>query len=130
MIPSPPTYDPTTTMSQSTFDDSSSIIPGTRLSMFDRAPIEMGCKRDYFKDEATRALLGLNKGDFMQNLGTYGAKEMGMNPVNFDLLHDGTYDQRFLPFIPCLQGPLIVRYLDMQLVNRQWLPSPTALRGL
>ncbi len=68
--------------------------------MFDRAPIEMGRKRGYFKDEAARALLGLNKGDFMQNLGTYGAKEMGTNPVNFDLLRDRTYDQRFLPFVP------------------------------
>jgi len=98
--------------------------------MFDRAPIEMGRKRGYFKDEAARALLGLNKGDFMQNLGTYGAKEMGTNPVNFDLLRDGTYDQRFLPFVPRLRGPPIVRYLDMRQVNRQWLPSPAALRGL
>ena len=72
--------------------------------MNNRAPIELGCKRGYFKDKETRALLGLNKGDFLRADGTYGNKELADSPVDFTLLQDGLYDHRFLPFVPKRRG--------------------------
>ena len=47
-------------------------VPGSRNFVNDRAPIELGRKHGYFKDKETRALLGLNKGDFSRADGTYG----------------------------------------------------------
>jgi hypothetical protein len=89
------------------------------LCMFDRAPIAMGRKRGYFRDETTRALLGLNKGNFMQNSGTYGTKEIAEQPVEFDLLRNGTYDQCFLPFVPCNRGTLRLRWIELRYNNHQ-----------
>jgi hypothetical protein len=66
----------------------------------DRAPVELGRKRGYFKDLAVRALLGLNKGDFLQADGTYGDKELASNPVDFSLLREELYNRRLLPFMP------------------------------
>ncbi len=68
--------------------------------MTGRAPVESGRKRGYFKDEETKALLSLTSDEFMMNSGTYGAKEIGENPVDFATLRHGSYDQRFLPFVP------------------------------
>ena len=93
-------------MSQLELNRPTLCIPGTRISLFERAPIEKGRKKGYFRDEATRALLGLNKGDFMQTSGTYGAKELAEYPVRFELLCDGTYDQRFFPFVPRSRGTM------------------------
>ena len=87
-------------MSQLEINQPSLRIPGTRISLFERAPLEHGRKRGYFRDEATRALLGLHKSDFLQASGTYGAHEVAEYPVDFALLRNGMYDQRFLPFVP------------------------------
>lgn len=98
--------------------------------MTGRAPVESGRKRGYFKDEETKALLSLTSDEFMMNSGTYGAKEIGENPVDFATLRHGSYDQRFLPFVPRSHGTLRLRYLEIRLTNKQWMPSARALTGL
>ena len=91
---------PTFIMSQLEINQPSLCIPGTRISLFERTPLEHGRKRGYFWDEAIRALLGLHKSDFLQASGMYGAHEVAEYPIDFALLCNGTYDQRFLPFVP------------------------------
>ena len=98
--------------------------------MTGRAPVEAGRKRGYFKDDETKALLSLGSDDFMMNSGTYGAKEIGQNPVDFTMLRHGSYDQRFLPFVPRGHGTLRLCYLDLHLANKQWMPTVRALAGL
>jgi hypothetical protein len=105
-------------------------IPGTRKLMSGRAPVESGRKRGYFKDDETRVLLSLNSDDFMLNSGTYGTKELGENPVDFAVLRHGTYDQRFLPFVPRSHGTWRLRYLEIRSTNMQWMPTSRALAGL
>ena len=105
-------------------------IPGTRISLFERAPLEAGRKRGYFRDEATRALLGLKKGDVMEASGTYGAQELAEYPVNFALVRDGTYDQRFLPFVPKRRATTRSPQIDLPQHNKQWKPSKRALKSL
>jgi hypothetical protein len=61
-------------------------IPGSRSLVNDRAPVELGHKQGYFKDAAMRALLGLNKGNFLRADGMYGEKELASEPVDFSLL--------------------------------------------
>ena len=67
-------------------------IPGSRSLVNDHAPIEQGRKRGYFKDKKTKALLSLNKGDFLRADGTYGDKEIAHRPVDFALLREGSYN--------------------------------------
>ena len=47
-------------MSQLEINQPTLRIPGTQISLFERTPLEHGHKRGYFRDEATRALLGLS----------------------------------------------------------------------
>jgi hypothetical protein len=75
-------------------------VPGSQSLVNDPAPIELGRKQGYFKDPAARALLGLNKGDFLQADGTYGEKELASKPVDFSLLREESYNHRLLPFMP------------------------------
>jgi hypothetical protein len=75
-------------------------IPSSRSLVNNQAPIELGHKWGYFKDPAARALLGLNKGDFLRADGTYGDKELASKPVDFSLLREELYDCRLLPFVP------------------------------
>jgi hypothetical protein len=117
-------------MSQLERNQPALYIRGTKISLFERAPIEQGRKRGYFRDEATRALLGLNKGDFMQANGTYGAREQAEYPTDFALLRDGTYDQRFLPFVSKFQGTMRTVQIDLPIHNRQWKPSARAIKNL
>ena len=105
-------------------------IPDTGISLFERAPLELGRKRGFFKDEATRALLGLNKGDFMTASGTYGAKEMAEYPVDFALARDGSYDQRFLPFVPESRGTMRRPQIELPMHNRQRKPANRDIKGL
>lgn len=119
-----------TTMSQLELNNPTMRIPGTTISLFDRAPLENGRKRGYFRDEATRALLGLNKGDVMQASGTYGAKELAEYRVEFDLLCEGTYDQRFFPFVPRGRGIMRPPQIDLPKSHSQWKPSTRALKNL
>ena len=51
-------------------------ILGSRSFVNDRTPIKLGRKCGYFKDKESKALLSLNKGDFLQADGTYGDKEL------------------------------------------------------
>ena len=79
-------------MSQLEINQPSLRIPGTRILLFERAPLEHGRKRGYFWDKAIRALLGLHKSDFLQVSGMYGAYEVAKYSVDFALLRNGTYD--------------------------------------
>ena len=117
-------------MSQLEINQPTLRIPGTQISLFERAPLEHGRKRGYFRDEATRALLGLSKGDFLQASGTYGAREVAEYPVDFALLRDGTYDQRFLPFVPESRGTMRPVQVELRLHNKQWKPVVRALKNL
>jgi len=117
-------------MSQLELNQPGLRITGTGISLFEPAPLEEGRKRGYFRDEATRALLGLNKGDCMQANGTYGAQELAEYPIDFALLRDGTYDQRFLPFVSKFRGTMRLIQVDLRLTNRQWKPSNRAIKNL
>jgi hypothetical protein len=59
------TLNPIAIMSETSQNLSIARIPGSRSRVNDPAPVELGRKQGYFKDAATRALLGLNKGDFL-----------------------------------------------------------------
>jgi hypothetical protein len=117
-------------MSRLELSQPSLCIPGTRISLFERAPLEYGRKRGFFRDETTRALLGLNKGDFMTASGTYGAKELAEYPVDFALVRDGSYDQRFLPFVPEGRGTMRRPQIELPLHNKQRKPSNRDIKGL
>ena len=105
-------------------------IPGSRSLVNDHTPIERGCKCGYFKDKETKALLSLNKGDFLRADGTYGDKEITHWPVDFTLLHKGSYDHRFLPFVPKRQGSLQSMYVELREKKRQWMPVAHSLKEL
>ena len=117
-------------MSQLELNRPTAYIKGTGISLVERAPLAEGRKRGYFRDEVTRALLGLRKGDYLQANGTYGAQEMAEYPTDFALLRDGSYDQRFLPFVSKFQGTMRPVQIDLRLNNKQWLPSARAIKGL
>ena len=87
-------------------------------------------KRGYFNDGATRVLLALTEEDHLQAAGTYGAKELGEYPVDFMILRNGSYDQRLMPFVPKQRGTMKVVHIELHQTNRQWKPSPRALRSL
>ncbi len=118
------------TMSQLQMNNPSLRVPGTNKGMFERAPVESGRKRGYFNDGATRMLLALTEEDYLQVAGTYGAKELGEYPVDFALLRNGSYDQRLMPFVPKRRGTMRVVHIELHQTNRQWKPSPRALRSL
>jgi hypothetical protein len=105
-------------------------VPGSRNLVNNRAPIELGRKRGYFKDKETRALLGLNKGDFLRADGTYGNKELADSPVDFTLLQDGSYDHRFLPFVPKRRGMARSLIVELRQTNKQWMPVARSLKEL
>jgi hypothetical protein len=68
-------------------------IPGSQSLVNDQAPVKLGHKQGYFKDLVTRALLGLNKDDFLQVDSMYREKELASGPVNFSLLREESYDR-------------------------------------
>jgi hypothetical protein len=80
------TFSPIAKMSETSRNLAIARIPGSRSWVNDRAPVELGHKRGYFKDLVMRVLLGLNKGDFLRADGTYGEKELASGPVDFSLL--------------------------------------------
>lgn len=92
----------------------------TKKPMFAKAPTRRGRQRGYFRDRATRTLLGLNQDDFLQNAGLYGGKEMAEYPVPIALLREGSYDQRLLPFVPRSRGDMRPEAIDINMINRQW----------
>ena len=66
----------------------------------------------------------------MQANGTYGARELAEYPTDFALLRNGTYDQRFLPFVSKFQGTMRTVQIDLPIHNRQWKPSARAIKKL
>ena len=117
-------------MSQLQLSNPSLCILGTNKSMFEQAPVESGHKRSYFNDGATRVLLALTEEDHLQAAGMYGAKELGEYPVDFTILRNGSYDQHLMLFIPKRRGTMKVVHIELRQTNRQWKPSPQALRSL
>jgi hypothetical protein len=105
-------------------------IPGSRSFVNDRAPIKVGRKRGYFKDQEMKSLLSLNKGDFLRADGTYGDKELAYQPVDFAQLREGSYNHRFLPFVPKRQGSLQSMYVELREKNKQWMPVAHSLKEL
>jgi hypothetical protein len=105
-------------------------VPGSRSFVNDRTPVELGRKRGYFQDRETRLLLGLNKGDFLRADGTYGSKELADRPVDFALLREGSYDHRFLPFVPKRRGTARSLFMELRLTNKQWMPMARSLKEL
>jgi hypothetical protein len=117
-------------MSSSSRTPAIARIPGSRSFVNDRAPIELGHKRGYFKDKETKSLLSLNKGDFLRADGTYGNKELAYQPVDFTQLLEGSYDHHFLPFVPKQQGSLRSMYVELREKNKQWMPVARSLKEL
>ncbi len=117
-------------MSQLQLNQPSLRVAGTNRPMFEKAPVEVGRKRGYFKDEVTRVLLSLTKEDYLQVSGTYGAKELAEYPVDFTLLRNGSYDQRLLPFVPKRRATMRPVWIELRHTNHQWKPSARALKGL
>ena len=72
----------------------------------------------------------MNKGDFLQANGTYGAQELAKYPTDFNLLCDGTYDQRLLPFVSKFQGTMQIIQIDLHVTNKQWKLSNCAIKNL
>jgi hypothetical protein len=105
-------------------------IQGSRRPANDPAPTARGRRRGYFKDRESRLLLGLNKGDFLRADGTYGDKELADKPVDFDLLRDGSYDRRLLPFVPKVRGTMRRVLVDLREQNRQWMPASRSVKEL
>ena len=124
------THNPNAKMSYFPRDATKLRVEGSKLTMIEPAPVQMGRKRGFFKDEESRILLGLNQGDFMLASGTYGAKELGEGPVKFTLLRDGSYDQHFLPFILAQRGLLRSPQISLHKVNQQWKPATRVIRLL
>ena len=77
-------------MSQLQLSNPSLCILGTNKSMFERAPVESGCKRSYFNDGAMQVLLALTEEDHLQAAGMYGTKELGKYLVDFTLLQNSS----------------------------------------
>ena len=117
-------------MSDSSRTFAIACVPGSRSFVNDRAPVELGRKHGYFKDRETRHLLGLNKGDFLRADGTYGSKELTDRPVDFALLREGSYDHRFLPFVPKRRGTTQSLFVELRLTNKQWMPVARSLKEL
>ena len=83
------------------------------------APVDQGPKVGYFDDNATCLLLGLNLGDAVLHSGTYGEKELSVNPIRFSYLRAPMYDQRILPFTP-RNHPFTSTAFDMHEQNGQY----------
>jgi hypothetical protein len=98
-------------------------IPGSQSLVNNAAPVKLGCKHGYFKDQVTRTLLGLNKGDFLRADGTYGKKELADKPVKFSLIREESYDCRLLPFILACRGTMRQLFVELCETNKQWKPA-------
>ncbi|HEX9613547.1 MAG TPA: hypothetical protein VGA05_08030, partial [Candidatus Bathyarchaeia archaeon] len=64
------------------------------------APVDEGQKKGYFDDSATRVLLDLGPNDVLLHSGTYGDKELSVQPIKFSTLRNPDFDRRILPFTP------------------------------
>ena len=93
------------------------------------APVQQGLIQGYFDDPATRLLLGLSGQDILLNSRTYGVKELGQCPIEMHQLHDGGYDQRLMPFVPC-HHTYHSNQLALHNLNRQWIPLATSVKSL
>ena len=60
------------------------------------ASTDQDCTKGYFNDNATHLLLGLSPNDAILHSGTYGAKELSVEPIKFSHLHAPMYDQQLL----------------------------------
>lgn len=57
------------------------------------APTDQGPTKGYFDDSATRSLLGLSPDDAVLHSGTYGLKELSVQPIKLSSLRPHKYDQ-------------------------------------
>jgi hypothetical protein len=63
-------------------------------------PVNEGKKKGYFDDTATRVLLDLNPDDVLLHSGTYGNKELSVQPIRFSTLRTPDFNHWILPFMP------------------------------
>jgi hypothetical protein len=99
------------------------------LTISAQAPIQNGAHEGYFSDKATHMLLGLEANDYLLEAGTYGPKELGRSSVAFSLLHEGSYNQHLMPFVPHdwqYMGTNLVLHQD----NKPWCPQTDSVKAL
>ena len=83
------------------------------------APADQGPRKGYFDDSATRLLLSLSPDDAVLHSGTYGNKELSVQPIKLSELRALQYDRRLLPFTPRNHG-FLSHYIAMHEQNGQY----------